>query len=136
LRLVHAVGRRMPALPTALGVTLLARQADEQILNTLDGKLDGAEARENALARIKETRRTGVFNLFDGMRSGVSAVGAAVCDPARHENISFSISYPSDAVDEPLLKRMRVRVREEALRIGKSVGDPFWSDPSRGEEVL
>lgn len=135
LRLVHAVGRRMPALPTALGVTLLARQTDEQILTALDGKLDGDEARENALARIEETRRTGVFNLFDGMRSGVSAVGAAVCDPARHENISFSISYPSDAVDEPLLKRMRTRVREEALRIGKGVGDPFWSDPSRGVEM-
>jgi DNA-binding IclR family transcriptional regulator len=117
LRFVQDVGQRVPAERTAIGRALLARRPDAARGNraTLNEEL----------ARI---RRNGWAAIESAIIPGIAAVGAAVGDPARNEALGFALSFPMTATDDLLRARMARRVRDEALAIGKRLGDPFWAD--------
>lgn len=131
LRLVHDVGRSMPALPTALGITLLARETDETVLEIFADEVQLESDRKQILKIITDARKTGVVSL---VRPSISALGATIYDPNRDEKIALSISYPTAAATEPLVDRMLQRMHEEAHRIGVRVGDPYWSKRGTGTE--
>jgi DNA-binding IclR family transcriptional regulator len=115
LRFVQDVGQRVPAERTAIGRALMARQADAP---------RGSRAfLGEELARI---RRNGWADIESAVIPGIAAVGAAVGDPGRGEALGFALSFPMTATDELLRARMARRVRDEALGIGKRLGDPFW----------
>uniref|UniRef100_A0A9E7ZIV1 Helix-turn-helix domain-containing protein n=1 Tax=Bosea sp. NBC_00436 TaxID=2969620 RepID=A0A9E7ZIV1_9HYPH len=124
LRLVHEVGRQMPALPTTVGVALLARETDAAVGAILADELKAAADRRQILDSISAARKTGSVSF---VRPGISALGVAIHDPSRNEKIAFSICYPANAVGEQLFARMQERICQEAHRIGTRVGDPYWS---------
>jgi DNA-binding IclR family transcriptional regulator len=116
LRFVQDVGQRVAAERTAIGRALLARQPDAARGNR------GSLSEE--LARI---RRNGWAAIESAVIPGIAAIGAAVGDPGRGEALGFALSFPVTATDELLRARMARRVRDEALAIGKRLGDPFWA---------
>jgi len=118
LRFVQDVGQRVPAERTAIGRALLARQPE-------------AAARGSRVPLVEELariRRNGWAAIESAVIPGIAAVGAAVGDPARNEALGFALSFPMAATDELRRARMARRVRDEALAIGKRLGDPFWRD--------
>jgi DNA-binding IclR family transcriptional regulator len=116
LRCVQDVGQRVPAERTAIGRALLARKPEAAGGNRA--------ALVDELARI---RRNGWAAIESAIIPGIAAVGAAVGDPNRNEALGFALSFPTAATDELLRARMARRVRDEALAIGKRLGDPFWT---------
>jgi DNA-binding IclR family transcriptional regulator len=117
LRFVQDVGQRVPAERTAIGRALLARQSD-----TARGN------RASLGEELAKIRRNGWSAIESAIIPGIAAVGAAVGDPARGEALGFALSFPTAATDELLRARMARRTRDEALAIGRRLGDPFWVD--------
>lgn len=123
LRLVQEVGQRLSPHLTAIGRALVARRPQAQAVATLTG---GGMPESDALEALSEIRRSGVARVTSAIIPGISAIGAAVADPARGEVMGFSLSFPLSAADERLRARMAARVREEARAIGLRLGDAFW----------
>jgi DNA-binding IclR family transcriptional regulator len=117
LRFVQDVGQRVPAERTAIGRALLARQPDAMRGN-----------RASLAEELAKIRRNGWAAIESAIIPGIAAVGAAVGDPARGEALGFALSFPAAATDELLRGRMARRIRDEALAIGKRLGDPFWAE--------
>lgn len=128
LRLLHDVGKRLPALPTALGIALLSRESDTEVRKMVENSTSNNTQRQLAMEAVEEARKAGCVRFRHGGHPGVAAIGAAVHDAARGEKLALSISYPVDAVDEAMTAKMMERVRDSAARIGKSVGDKYWID--------
>jgi DNA-binding IclR family transcriptional regulator len=127
LRLVQAVGERIPAFRTAIGRALLARTDDAEAVELVRSGADAPVFQKDILTELGIVRRTGISLISDWVIPGIAAIGAAVSDPAKGEQLGFSISYPVSATDDLLRERMAQRVREVAQAIGIREGDQFWT---------
>jgi DNA-binding IclR family transcriptional regulator len=125
LRLVHDVGHRTPIFTTATARALLARMSDEQALELLASDPGYPGDPEQARSMLGEIRRYGISSVLSST-PGVAAAAAAIVSPMEDEAIAFSITYPLAAADEALRLRMIQRVREEAAKLGRRVGDEYW----------
>jgi IclR family transcriptional regulator, acetate operon repressor len=106
LRVGDRTGRRLPAHRTSGGKALLAAlppDALEEALQSVD-----EIARPQLLRELKAARRRGVAVNDQGTEAGVTAVGAAVRDPAGTPVAAVSVAVPT------------VRFSREAL--------PRWAD--------
>jgi DNA-binding IclR family transcriptional regulator len=124
LRLVQEAGKRIPATLTSLGLALLARKRDTEVIELL--RDDKRIAASDIEARLDEIRRNGTAAISSAIIPGIGAIGTAVGEPGGDEALGFALSYPVSAVDEKLVARMVSRVREEGMRIGQRLGDPAW----------
>lgn len=118
LRFVQDVGQRVPAERTAIGRALLARQPEPAL----------RASRAISTEELAKIRRSGWAAIESAVIPGIAAVAAAVGDPARNEALGFALSFPITATDELLRARMARRVRDEALDIGRHLGDPLWAE--------
>ncbi|WP_414474082.1 IclR family transcriptional regulator [Microvirga sp. M2] len=130
LRLVHDIGKRMPAYPTAIGRALLARKSDDEAIELIEERAEGKIDRRIIRKELAEIRKTGVAMTNSTMIPGIAAFGVAVAYPGKDEMLGFSVSFPTTAADRPLQARMMQRIREEAHSIGLRLGDPYWSTHS------
>jgi DNA-binding IclR family transcriptional regulator len=130
LRLVHDIGKRMPAYPTAIGRALLARKSDDEALDLIEERAEGKIDRAIIQKELVEIRRTGVAVTSSSVIPGIAAFGVSVANPGKEEMLGFSISFPTTAADDALQSRMIQRIREEAHAIGVRLGDTYWSTHS------
>ena len=130
LRLVHDIGKRMPAYPTAIGRALLARKSDEEAIELIEERAEGKIDRDLVRKELAGIRKTGVAMTSSAMIPGIAAFGVAVAHPGKEEMLGFSVSFPTSAADRSLQTRMMQRIREEAHSIGVRLGDPYWSTQS------
>jgi DNA-binding IclR family transcriptional regulator len=133
LRLVQEVGKRIPAFQTAIGRALLARLSDEEALVLIKEREGSKSKAVAALQELRRIRQSGIATTTSTVIPGISAIGAALHDPARAESLGFSISFPSAASNPDLDDRMMRRTKKEAQSIGIRIGDPFWVRRSIGE---
>jgi len=122
---VQEVGKRIPATSTAIGLALLARKTDDEVMELAGGSFARIEASRLA-ARLNEIRRARTAAISSAIIPGIAAIGAAVGEPAGGEALGFALSYPVSATDEKLRARMAERLRAEGMRIGERLGDPAW----------
>ncbi|WP_413724003.1 IclR family transcriptional regulator [Sodalis sp. RH16] len=127
LRLVHEVGAKMAAMPTALGLALFACEPDEEVLAKLGSTLTKGAEQKKFLNVLSSIREKGLVSLVNGLNPSISAMGLAIHDIWHNEKIAMSISYPVAAADADLIKSMQRSLWQEACAIGNRVGDPFWS---------
>jgi DNA-binding IclR family transcriptional regulator len=128
LRVVRDVGQRVFAYRTAAGRVLLARGTDDEALAIIDRDPQWRARADEAIAEIRRIRHNGVATSTSSFTPGVAATAAAIADPQTGELMSVSVSFPLAATDHDIRTRIRVRLREEAQRIGTLIGDRFWTD--------
>lgn len=128
LRHVREVGTRLPALRTAMGRVLLAREADDTVAAVMrrDG-LSDADARGVA-SSLAEARRSGVLVMASALTPGITTIAAVASDPGRRERVAIGLAYPDNAADAERAERMRVHLRQAAWDLGNRLGDRAWSN--------
>ena len=92
---MSAVGERFPLHTTASGKACLALLNEAEICRLVGDSLasvDGGQSLEGFLAEIAEVRRTGLADDDEEHSLGISAVGAALRDPAGD---IYAISIPA-----------------------------------------
>lgn len=95
LRVVSTIGRRLSAIDSATGRSLLARLPEAEV-----ARLYAGDARLPALlARLAEVRARGFAWSSQETTPGVDAIGIAVADAATHEAASLCIVFPTATVD-------------------------------------
>lgn len=130
LRLVHDIGKRMPAYPTAIGRALLARKSDDEAIDLIEEHAEGRIDQGLIRKELADIRRAGVAMTSSTLIPGIAAFGVAVAHPGNDEMLGFSVSFPTSAADRSLQARMMQRIRDEAHSIGIRLGDPYWSTHS------
>lgn len=130
LQHVGGIAGRKQAFESIIGLSILARKKDPEILELFgltdpdakNGELDAT----SLLARIHHARQTRVIQVTDLVTPGVSSIGTSVGDPSSDEVIGFSLSYPTIAASEELAQRMVRDVERRARDIGRQIRDPLW----------
>lgn len=126
LRHVREVGTRLPALCTAMGRALLARQDDEAIRDLCRRCGTGESDSRDLAASIAQARRTGVLAMASALTPGISTVTSTVSDPDRGECMAIALAYPDSAVDATRVEAMRHCLRQTARDLGLRLGDAAW----------
>jgi DNA-binding IclR family transcriptional regulator len=104
LRVVTAIGDRLPAFASSTGRALLARLSDAEIRSLYP---DGVSAPSDSaprdlgslLERIAVIRRTGFAESHDEAVRGVHAISVAVGDPATGDEVALCITIPAMLVE-------------------------------------
>jgi DNA-binding IclR family transcriptional regulator len=117
LRVVTAIGDRLPAFASSTGRALLARLPDEEVSRLyVDGfappSTTAPQHLDELLARLAFTRREGYAESHDEAVRGVRAISVAVGDPATGDEAALCISFPAATVTP-----------EERLTIIRSLGE-------------
>lgn len=130
VRLVSAVGRRLPAHTTALGKVLLGALSDDDIVERYQGysfePLTAASVTSLAalMDRILEARRDG-FSIDAGeSTTGVTCYAAPIVD--RNHKVVAALSVSALDLDEPEFSQEDYvrKVREAAKRVSSLIGGP------------
>ncbi|HEY8371389.1 MAG TPA: IclR family transcriptional regulator [Pseudonocardiaceae bacterium] len=130
VRMISAVGRRLPAHCTAVGKVLLAGLPPEQLDELLRGReLVGLTPRSitspAALrAQLAEVRRTGVAYEMCESNPDVGCVAAPVSDHTGAWVAALSIAVPTVRHREDAWPRWEKLVREGATELSRRLGSP------------
>ncbi|MBN9441570.1 IclR family transcriptional regulator [Bosea sp. (in: a-proteobacteria)] len=105
LRVVTAIGDRIPAFASSTGRALLARLTDEEVRMLYPGGFaapsdTAPRDMDELLARLAVVRSTGFAESHDEAVRGVHAVSVAVGDPATGDEVALCMSFPA-AIVEP-----------------------------------
>jgi len=138
VRLVLPKGMRLPAHVTAVGLALLSRLPDEEILRRYPDAVAYSETGQvNSGAEIlelaKRARAEGHARVEGVTYRGFNALAVAVSNEADGDLYAFSLSCPQELYTPELQEQMRSRMIAEAREIGLTVGDPFWLDRARND---
>ena len=133
LRVVTPVGTRYPAFATAVGRSLLARLDDAVIQRLHPRGIRAASPNSpktvaELLQRVVAVRRAGYAMADNEANLGVGTVAIAIRDPKADRMASACISYPLAACTASQRSRIVASLLAEARRIGRAVGDPYWTD--------
>lgn len=131
VRLVLPKGMRLPAHVTAVGLSLLARLPDDEIVRRYPAPVTyGETGQVNSAAEIlflaRKARLDGYAEIEGLTYRGFNALAVAVANVEGGQMFSFSLSCPQELFTPDLQARMRDRMIEEAREIGLSMGDPYW----------
>lgn len=131
VRLVLPKGMRIPAHVTAVGLALLARLPDEEILHRYPGTVAYSETGQvNSAAEIlalsRQARTDGYARTEGVTYRGFNALAVAVANESDGHLFSFSLSCPQELYTPEMQARMRACMIAEARGIGLAVGDPYW----------
>jgi DNA-binding IclR family transcriptional regulator len=131
VRLVLPKGMRIPAHVTAVGLALLARLPDEEILRRYPDAVAYSETGQvnsaaDILALAQRARADGYARTEGVTYRGFNALAVAVANESDGHLFSFSLSCPQELYTPELQTRMRARMMAEASEIGLTVSDPYW----------
>lgn len=129
LRVVSNVGRRIPALASATGRSLLARLSNAEVLALFDGEFpklpspNSPQSFDELFVHLDTIRRNGIATSFDEANLGVAAVAIAVGDGETGEEVSLCIVFPA-ATSDPLERESIARaLHQGAVEIAALTGD-------------
>ncbi|WP_037577596.1 IclR family transcriptional regulator [Phaeacidiphilus oryzae] len=130
VRMVSAVGRRVPACCTALGKALIAYQPDDVVRGLYLGaegglpRLTGASLTEPdaLLAQLAETRRTGLAFEYGESTPQVSCAAAPVRDHRGSVVASVSVSVPDMRWSQRAAEEWAGFAVEGASRLSRQLG--------------
>ncbi|MEJ8573531.1 IclR family transcriptional regulator [Microbaculum marinum] len=131
VRLVLPKGMRLPAHVTAVGLALLARLPDSEILRRFPDTVTYSETGQvnsavEILALARKARADGYARIESITYRGFNAFAVAVANETDGHLFSVSLSCPEELYTPELQARMRMRMLAEAREIGVTVGDPYW----------
>jgi DNA-binding IclR family transcriptional regulator len=124
-------GTRAPAYATSMGRALLARLPDDKMIELVGNRFELRRGNiprswDDLSARVAEVRATG-WSLSRGeFLDNVAGISASVLDPASGKTYGIGIALPSQEVNDELVERLSVRVRDAAKAVGKQIGDDYW----------
>lgn len=133
-------GTRLPAHATSVGRAILARLSDEEVSKLLSGTFSpghsnrGPQTLEQLLALLAEIRENGWSSSYNGMIDNVSGVSTAVMEPSTREIYGLSIAFPSQHLDDSMIRRFSRILLDVVGSIGQQIGDPYWLAFARGSE--
>jgi DNA-binding IclR family transcriptional regulator len=138
LRVVTYAGHRMGAPGTSTGRALLARETDDTLKKRFAGGIAPASGTaplsvEDLLRRLAEVRQKGWALALDESLPGIGSVGCAVGDPQSGEAMAFCLTFPASMGDPAETARLAALLHEQASRLGRASGDPFWLARARRE---
>jgi len=128
VRLISAVGHRLPANCTAVGKVLLAGLSRQEVARRLKGhKLVGltdnsVTTRPELLAQLDAVRVTGVAHERSESNPDAGCVAAPVVDSRGEWVAAMSISIPTSRHTADAWKRWEVLVREGAAHLSHRLG--------------
>ncbi|GAB2978755.1 IclR family transcriptional regulator [Amycolatopsis acidiphila] len=128
VRLISAVGRRLPAHCTAVGKVLLAGLPREELTARLKGRKlavltpRSITSRSALLAQLDDVRRTGIAHERSESNPDAGCVAAAVVDARGDWTAAMSISIPTSRHSEEAWPRWEKLVREGAARLTLRLG--------------
>lgn len=104
LRVVTAIGDRLPAFASSTGRVLLARLPDAAVRALYPDAFvapseTAPQSIDDLLARLEQGRSLGFAESHDEAVRGVHAISVAVGDPATGDEVALCISYPAALVD-------------------------------------
>ena len=129
LRMVSALGARIPAHCSAVGKVLLASLSDESLLSVIKDK--GLPRRtENTITDIEELRKHLQMIRDQGFafddeenEKGIQCVGAPIIDQRGKVLAAISISVPTIRVDKTTLQTtLKDHLTETAAQISQKIG--------------
>jgi DNA-binding IclR family transcriptional regulator len=131
LRVVTYPGHRSPAWATSTGRALLARETDEALLQRFAAGISPVSAAApdsvaELMRRIQDSRSNGWALALDESLPGIGSVGCAVIDPSSGEALAFCLTFPSSMGDPSQTGHLAQLISQEASRLGRMAGDPFW----------
>ncbi|MFD4191154.1 IclR family transcriptional regulator [Amycolatopsis thermoflava] len=128
VRLISAVGRRLPANCTAVGKVLLAGLSREEVSRRLKGHRLTAltehsiTSRPELLAQLDAVRVTGVAHERSESNPDAGCVAAPVVDSRGEWVAAMSISIPTSRHDPESWRRWEKLVREGAAELSQRLG--------------
>lgn len=128
VRLVSAVGERLPAHATALGKALLSARGEEELDTILRGPLPALTektltGREELEAALRTARESGVA--WDEEEAAQGLVCAATVVPAQGSPThAISVSVPTFRLSEALKRRIPALLLESAEQLSEQLGGP------------
>ncbi|SLN64825.1 IclR family transcriptional regulator [Oceanibacterium hippocampi] len=133
VRLVLEPGYRGQAFATTIGRVLMARLPDAEVRALHPDPLSHPEAEyetdiDSLLSDLANIRRDGVAATFNTNFSGFCAIGCAVESADEPQAVAFSLSFPTSAADDEIIKRMKKSMLVEACEIGRRVKDKYWQE--------
>ncbi|MCY0389466.1 IclR family transcriptional regulator [Robbsia sp. Bb-Pol-6] len=129
-------GHRSPSWATSTGRALLARESGAAIAvrfaaglsSPLAHRPPGGPATLDELHAALDAVRRERFAIAENEAfAGICSIGSAVADPASGECLAFCLTFPSGMLSHDAKEALATRVRAQAERIGRAVGDPFWT---------
>jgi DNA-binding IclR family transcriptional regulator len=126
------VGTRGPAHATSTGRALLARLDDAEVAARVGTDLphigSAPESRDELLQALQRVRTDGWSVSRGEFVTQVAGVAAAVLDPTSGQLFGIGLAWPSDELVDEAIPEYGERMRAAAMRVGKSIGDPYWLD--------
>lgn len=128
VRLISAVGRRLPANCTAVGKVLLAGLSREEVNHRLKGHRltalteHSVTSRPELAAQLDVARLTGVAHERGESNPDAGCVAAAVVDSRGEWVAAMSISIPASRHEEDGWRRWEKLVREGAAELSRRLG--------------
>jgi DNA-binding IclR family transcriptional regulator len=131
LRVASSIGRRLEALASATGRTLLARMANEDVQKLYPHPLtppspSAPQDMDELLASLATVRRQGFAESHDESNRGVGAIAVAVGDIERGEAVSLCIAYPASMIAPPERQSIIDALRAGAAEIAAITRDPMF----------
>jgi DNA-binding IclR family transcriptional regulator len=143
LRVVTAIGDRIPAFASSTGRALLARLSDDEIQAMYPAGFTAPsetapQDMDDLLARVALVRRMGFAESHDEAVRGVRGISVAVGDPATGDEVALCISFPAATVAPEERATIIRSLREGAAEIAALTQDPLFFSPtsSNVEAVL
>jgi DNA-binding IclR family transcriptional regulator len=130
VRMMLEPGFRMPAVPAAFGMALLARLPDEKLRTMLTAEARGKRQRSEVFAELDEIRERH-WAIADEAFPGMCAIGTAVGSADDQPAVGFSLSFPDHAVDAKMRKTLAQRLVDVARRVAAKTADPNWFEIPR-----
>ncbi|GGU21021.1 IclR family transcriptional regulator [Nocardioides albus] len=126
------VGTRGPAHATSTGRALLARLDDQEVTARIGTDLahigTAPDSPDELLQALQRVRIDGWSVSRGEFVTQVAGVAAAVLDPTSGQLFGIGLALPSDELTDEAVPAYGERMRASAMRVGKSIGDPYWLD--------
>lgn len=130
IRFIWQVGDRLPCQTTALGKAMLAHMSPEEIDRHIgrQQQLRGLTAksirtRAALLKEIEKTRERGWGLAREESHAGLTAVGSAILDEARHPIAAISISCLDYPPNPDRLKKFAAVVQKTARDVSRQIAE-------------
>lgn len=127
-QLITEVGVRLPAHLTAVGLAMLARKSDEELVRSYSGydfaerSVRGSQSVQELIAAMKSVRSKGVAVESDLTTLGVTCVAAAVIDHHGATIASLGITYVSQQRSPQGFEEACGQVTTAARRLSQALG--------------
>lgn len=124
------VGTRAPSYASSMGRAILARLDDAEAVARAGNRFEqfgqAPHSRGELLAQLAEIRTAGWVLSRGEVLPDVAGFSSAAHDPGTDQTFAIGIALPVTELSDALIDRCSIAVRDAAMRVGRSVGDPYW----------